>query len=125
MAFSLGISITEFKHLNPRKLALCIEGEKMRQRRIDTLAWTMAREYGIPMIALGANNGILGKKKVNYPELPNSEKVKGNTQSADDEEIELSPEELQRQREEFVRKMRMMKINWDLRHSNDKKGRTE
>lgn len=123
MAFSLGISLTEFKHLNPTKLALCIEGEKMKQRRMDTLVWSMSREYGIPMVALGSNNGILGKKKVDFPERPNSDKSDPPEVDENGDEI-LSPEELDRQRKAFVLKMRTMKINWDLNHPKKDEGGT-
>lgn len=71
----MGVSYTEFKHLNPYKLSLVEKGYKKRQQLLDEQMWMWFGTYGRDAIALGANKGIWGKGKVEYPDKPILNKI--------------------------------------------------
>lgn len=68
LAFSIGISLEEFKKLTPKTLGYCLEGEKLRRKERDREVWLWTRQYGLPAIIIGTRGGAWGKDKVEYPE---------------------------------------------------------
>ena len=68
LAFSIGISLEEFKKLTPKTLGYCLKGEELRRKERDREMWLWTRQYGIPAIIIGTRGGAWGKGKVEYPE---------------------------------------------------------
>lgn len=68
LAFSIGISLEQFKKLTPKTLGYCLRGEELRRKERDREMWMWTRQYGIPAIIIGTRGGAWGKGKVEYPE---------------------------------------------------------
>lgn len=86
----MGISITEFKHMNPKMLEMCMKGYEQRRRLEDEQWFLRFREYGIISAALGVRLGM-NKGKVEYPDKPyfyeeNNKKIE-NTNKESNEEV--------------------------------------
>lgn len=105
MAFAIGISMEEFKHMTPKELGHCVKGYKLRQRMRDDEVWEIVGNYIIPAVAIGASK-IFGKGKTEYPKQPITSKPE-----------RISKEQsIEEQRRAFVMRMRAMKANWDINH---------
>ena len=105
IAFSMGISITEFKHMNPKMLEMCMKGYEQRRRLEDEQWFLRFREYGIISAALGVRLGM-NKGKVEYPETP----------ILYEEDEATKEERLQKQREAFLGGLLAMQANFELNH---------
>lgn len=66
----MGVSYTEFKHLNPYKLSMVEKGYKIRRKIRDEEMWMWWGTYGRDAIAIGVNKGAWGKGKIEYPKEP-------------------------------------------------------
>jgi hypothetical protein len=110
LAFSIGITAEQFKHLTPLKLDMCFEGFRISRERQDSDVWNWFGAYGISALCFAIDHCFNGKKaKMEYWKEPLfSNKTENDS--------EMSEEEIQRQREAFVMKMRTMKVNFDLSH---------
>lgn len=108
MAFALGISITEFKFLTPKKLELCLKGHEIRKKMIDDMLWSAFGNYGIPATAIGASK-LFSNDKVSFPDKPISLELGENKALSKEEDIRL-------QREAFMMKMQAIKANYRLSH---------
>ena len=65
----MGVSYSEFKHLNPYKLSLIAKGYEMQRKARDEEIWMWIGVYCKEAIALGVKKG-LWEKKVEYPKKP-------------------------------------------------------
>ena len=105
MYLSVGIDYDRIMNGNPQKLKPYIIAYENKLENYERLAHRWWFDYGIPAIAIGVRTGAWGKGKIDYPKEPTVRKQ------------ELTEAEMQKKREEFVMKMRIMKMNWDLSHS--------
>ena len=106
MAFAMGITIEEFKHMTPTEFEYCLKGYKIRRNAQNIDLWTYAVTYLIPAIKFGVRSGAWGKDKVDFP----SEPIKLNNNE------EPTEDEIEKKRKEFALQMKTMKANWDLTH---------
>ena len=100
----MGVSYTEFKHLNPYKLSLVRKGFEMRRKIRDEEMWMWFGSYGRDVIAMGVREGAWGKGKLNYPNEPILNKK------------ETTENDLKKQRELFVAGLMAMQTNFELNH---------
>lgn len=115
MAFSIGISIEDFKHLNPRKLGYCLEGYKLKQKRRDEEMWMWWGNYGISAVIFAVEHCLAGRKaRAKYIE-------KSIFQQMEDQNKSMTEKELQKQRELFVAKLQIMQTNFEMSHKNKNK----
>ncbi len=72
----MGISIEEFKHLNPKKLEWCYKGYKLKKEEEDRNSWQRWGDYGISALIFAIDHCLHGDKaKTAYVEKPISEKI--------------------------------------------------
>lgn len=71
IAFAIGISVEEFKHLTPRKLGYCLKGHKLERKMRDEEMWLWFGTYGISAVS-AAIQQCFGKSrtKPKYIEKP-------------------------------------------------------
>lgn len=106
MAFSIGISMQEFKHLTPKKLGYCLKGYGISQKRKDEEMWRMGL-YVQSAVSTAIEHNLAGKKaKSKYVERPLLE----NTAIKDKE---MTENEIKQKRLSFISKMSVMKANFD------------
>ena len=91
IAFSIGISEKEFRHLNPRKLEYCIKGYELKERRRDEEAWMWWGVYGYTALASAIERNFSKHPKAKYIEKPilqreteESEEVEANSESREE-----------------------------------------
>lgn len=110
MAFAIGISVEEFKHLSPAKLECCLNGYKMKRKLIDEAMWIWFGSYGISAVNVAVEHCLAGRKaKSKYIKKPVIEELEEKNKP-------MTEEELQRQRELFVAQLEVMKTNFELNH---------
>ncbi len=107
-AYSIGVTWDEFWGLNPKIINLMIDGYKEKKRaemeQQNVLAHIQGAYFADAIMATIGNAFTKGKKS-KYPEKP-YELFSGNeTASADD---------IQTQRDLFVARLQLMKLNYDL-----------
>ena len=110
-ALSIGISLSEFEHLNPRKLELYFDAYKERKERElseQNSLFHLQGQYFMEAIMSTVGNALSGKsgKKYKYPEKPYP--LKNNRSEV------LTEEELKLQREQFVAMFETMGANFRL-----------
>ena len=107
-AYSIGISWNDFWELNPKIINLMLDGYKERKQaemeEKNFLAHLQGAYFADAIMATIGNAFTKGKKH-EYPKNP-YEISKGNKTS--------SESEIQAQRDLFVAKLQMMKLNYDL-----------
>lgn len=107
MAFSMGISVSEFKHLTPKKLMCCAKGYKIRQKWRDEEMWRMG-VYVQFAVSTAVEHNLAGRKaKSKYIEKPLLESVEA-------ENKELTEDVIKQKRRLFIEKMKTMKTNFDV-----------
>ena len=91
---------------NPKELKPFVEAERLKVLRYDEDMWVMGM-YVQSAVAVAIEHCLAGKKaKSKYLEMPLREKV--------EEENNVSEEKLQKQREQFVAHLMIMKTNFEL-----------
>lgn len=110
-ALSIGITLSEFDHLNPRKLELYFDAYKERKERElneKNSLFHLQGQYFMEAIMSTVGNALSGKsgKKYKYPEKPYP--IKSNNNET------LTEEELKLQREQFVAMFETMGANFRL-----------
>lgn len=58
----MGISIEEFKHLNPKKLEWCYKGYKLKKEEEDRNSWQRWGDYGISALIFAIEHCLNGRK---------------------------------------------------------------
>jgi hypothetical protein len=115
VAFSIGISLEEFKHLNPQKLAYCLEGYRIKRKQRDEEMWLWWGNYGLSAVVFAVEHCLAGKKaRTKYIDKP-------IFQAMEEESKPVTEEELQKQREMFVAKLQIMQTNFEMSHKNKNK----
>lgn len=100
----MGVSYSEFKHLNPYKLSLIAKGYEMQRKIRDQEAWMWIGSYMRDAISIGSRNGIWGKGKLEYQKKPLlSEQDNRKT-------------DLKKAREAFAAGLLTMQANFELNH---------
>lgn len=79
VAFSIGISIEEFKHLNPTKLGYCLKGYAIQERRKDAQMWAWLGNYGLSAVSTAIEHNFSKHPKSKYIEKPMLQDEKENT----------------------------------------------
>lgn len=64
LAFSIGISLEEFKKLTPKTLGYCLEGEKLRRKERDNEMWSWWGSYGVSAVIFAIDHCLNGRKAV-------------------------------------------------------------
>lgn len=118
MAFAMGISLQEFKHLTPKKLEYCLKGYKIRQKMQDEDMWHMG-VYIQYAVSFAVEHCLFGDKaKSKYPEMPLLQK---NEQKRDaDDYSNLSEEEKIKKTQELFMQLEIMGANFNLNHKSGK-----
>lgn len=112
-ALAIGISYNDFWNMNPHIIKLIGIGYKNKIQTMDNLMWTWFGNYALSAVSVAVEHNLAGRKaKSKYIEEP-------VLQSIQEQSEQFSEEELQRQREQFVLKLRMMKANFELSHRSD------
>ena len=115
VAFSIGISLEEFKHLNPQKLVYCLEGYKIKRKQRDEEMWLWWGNYGLSAVLFAVEHCLAGKKaRTKYIDKP-------IFQAMEEQNKTMTEEELQKQRELFVAKLQIMQTNFEMSHKNKNK----
>lgn len=71
MAFAMGISVEEFKHMTPYKLECCLKGHKINRQMRDEEMWLWFGNYGLSAVSVAVEHCLAGKKaKSKYIEKP-------------------------------------------------------
>lgn len=102
MAFSIGISIEEFKHLNPKKLGYCMKGYEIQQRRRDEEVWAWIGRYGLSALAVAIEHNFAKNPKSHYVKKPMLQTEKENVSGGIESKEECAVFEM-KQRIQFLR----------------------
>lgn len=106
MAFSIGISMQEFKHLTPKKLGYCLKGYDISQKRKDEEMWRMGL-YVQSAVSVAVEHNLAGRKaKSKYVERPLLE-------NAAIKDKEMTENEIKQKRLSFISKLNVMKTNFE------------
>ena len=106
----------------PYDLEPYLEAFKMRQRVIDQNAW-QHNMYTLSAVQVAVERCLSGKKaRSQYLEEPMSE-IAIEKQKEDDKNI--SEDEIVRQRKALLAKLQIMQTNFELNHSDNKKGKQD
>lgn len=62
LAFSIGISLEQFKKLTPKTLGYCLKGEELRRKEYDSEMWSWWGNYGISAVTCALDHCLNGKK---------------------------------------------------------------
>ena len=118
-AFAIGVGISDFRHMTPKQLTLCVKGHKRRLEEEDRLVWQWFGVYGTTAVMTAMDRCLNGRKaKSQYIDKP----LMAKDEAADGEK-ELTQEEKDRLLKKFMRSMEIRKFNFDLTHKkNDSNG---
>lgn len=95
----------------PKELEPFVEAERLKVLRRDEDMWVMGM-YVQKAVAVAVEHCLAGKKaKTKYLEMPLREKA--------EEENNISEEKLQKQREQFVAQLMIMKTNFELNNAKN------
>lgn len=112
-ALSIGVSYELFMHLNPTKLKPFYEAHYRKMKMRDEEMWSVFGNYMISSLQVAIDRSFNGRKSkskfIEYPILSKQNFA----------QEEFTEEELQRQREIFVAKLRAMKANFDINHKKE------
>ena len=112
-AYAIGVSWDEFWRMNPRILSAIAEGYSQRVKKEDYLNWING-QYTLAAVTVGVERNLAGRKaKSEYPKNPFFEEIEKQNKP-------LSDDELQKQRELFVERLKTMQSNFEI--SNGKVG---
>ena len=109
---AIGVDYERFMSSCPKELEPFVEAERLRILKRDEDMWVMGM-YVQNAVSVAVEHCLAGKKaKSQYLKLPLREKM--------EEENKISEEKLQRQREQFVAQLMIMKTNFELNKENAK-----
>ena len=108
----MGISIEEFKHLNPKKLEWCYKGYKLKKEEEDRNSWQRWGDYGISVLIFAIEHCLNGRKaQSKYIDKPIMERA----------DIADNEKEIQKQRKAFLAGLMAMQANFELSHPKKEK----
>lgn len=108
-AYAIGVSWDEFWRMNPRILSAIAEGYNQRFRNADCMNWING-QYTLAAVTVGVERNLAGRKsKSEYPKNPFFEEIEKQNKP-------LSDDELQKQRELFVERLKTMQSNFEISH---------
>ena len=108
-AYAIGVSWDEFWRMNPRILSAIAEGYNQRVRNADYLNWING-QYTLAAVTVGVERNLAGRKaKSEYPKNPFFEEIEKQNKP-------LSDDELQKQRELFVERLKTMQSHFEISH---------
>lgn len=106
-AYAIGVSWDEFWRMNPRILYAIAEGYNQRVRNEDYMNWING-QYMLSAVIVGVERNLAGRKsKSEYPKNPFFEEIEKQNKP-------LSDDELQKQRELFVERLKIMQSNFEI-----------
>lgn len=106
-AYAIGVSWDEFWRMNPRILSAIAEGYNQRVRNADYMNWING-QYTLAAVTVGVERNLAGRKaKSEYPQNPFFEEIEKQNKP-------LSDDELQKQRELFVERLKTMQSNFEI-----------
>lgn len=89
MAFAMGISIEDFKHLTPYKLECCLKGNRMNRQMRDEEMWLWFGSYGVSAVTKAIDQCFSGTKaKASFVKEPLFAKLIENEQLTEEEKYE-------------------------------------
>nr|DAK73002.1 MAG TPA: hypothetical protein [Caudoviricetes sp.]DAX14305.1 MAG TPA: hypothetical protein [Bacteriophage sp.] len=95
--------------MNPRILSAIAEGYNQRVRNADYMNWING-QYTLAAVTVGVERNLAGRKsKSEYPKNPFFEEIEKQNKP-------LSDDELQKQRELFVERLKTMQSNFEISH---------
>ena len=108
-AYAIGVSWDEFWRMNPRILSAIAEGYNQRVRNADYMNWING-QYTLAAVTVGVERNLAGRKaKSEYPQNPFFEEIEKQNKP-------LSDDELQKQRELFVERLKTEQSNFEISH---------
>lgn len=108
---AIGVSFDRFMESCPKELEPFVEAEKLKVLKRDEDMWVMGM-YVQNAVAVAVEHCLAGKKaKSKYLEMPLREKA--------EKENNVSEEKLQKQREQFVAQLMIMKTNFELNNAKN------
>lgn len=119
MAFAMGISLQEFKHLTPKKLEYCLQGYKIRRKMQDENMWRMGL-YVQSAVATAIEHNFSKKAKSKYIEKPILQDSEQNGEMTQDDYSHLSEEEKIKKTQDFFAKIERMGENFNRHHKGGK-----
>ena len=110
LAFAIGISLEEFKHMTPAELGHCIKGYELRMKMQDRVAWEYFGSYGLSAVMTAVEHCLAGPKAVTkYIEKPNlQEGILSNRP--------LTEEEKMKEVDRFWAQEEARRVNWRRNH---------
>lgn len=109
VAFAIGISIEEFKHMTPIKLGYCLKGYRLQRKMRDEEMWLWFGNYALSSVAVAVDHNLRGDKaKSEYMEHP--------IMREDEEKQRITEEEKQRQVDLFFARENARRANWKRHH---------
>lgn len=108
-AYAIGVSWDEFWRMNPRILSAIAEGYNQRVSNADYMNWING-QYTLAAVTVGVERNLAGRKsKSEYPKNPFFKEIEKQNKP-------LSDDELQKQRELFVERLKTMQSNFEIFH---------
>lgn len=113
-AISIGMSKESFWESTPRELKIYAKSNEIRLKVQDEMMWSMCGNYVMSAVAVAIDYCMHGNKaKSKYIDTP----ITRHIQEEKTEELELTEEELQRQREAFVQSIEAMRMRFQEKHN--------
>lgn len=90
MAFAIGLSVEEFRHLNPYKLEQCIKGYNLKRKARDEEAWLWVGKYVTSSLQVVLDQAFNGRQATSkYPQEPILTNPKVDFEEMSEEELEI------------------------------------
>lgn len=112
MAFAIGISVDEFKHMTPYKLECCLKGHRMNRKMHDEEMWLWWREYGISAFIYAIAHTFGKNSKFEYAEEPVFSRINHSGT--------LTEEEKERELQLFIKRNEKMRAEWKRKKHKQK-----
>lgn len=108
-ALAIGVPYDTFWHLTPVKLQSFVKADELKKKREDEKLWLQGL-YNYNAFGTVIQQA-LGNKNSKYLDKP-------ILQTYEEENKPLTEEEIQRRREAFIERMKVMKANFDANNSD-------
>lgn len=92
MAFAIGISVEEFKHLTPYKLECCLKGHKLKMKMNDEEMWILGKYFASSLDATVCNAYLWrrkGESAHSYTKKPFLSSMESKSNNNSQEEVAI------------------------------------
>lgn len=88
MAFAMGISVEEFKHMTPYKLECCLKGHRMNRQMRDEEQYLWWGKYGVSAVYTAVEHCLAKKPKSKFAEKPIFSHLSENAELTEEQRYE-------------------------------------